>query len=164
MENPDGNPAEGKTPSLNRNNLEEDVPAETEQTVCQPDPSETVHELSPKTTPASTEKKKSANKEGEGAVQESLEFQDDPADTDYAPSKYMFGCNMMLYMTIERHVILYFLSLLSFAESQMKSAGTSYTSSRGRRIRKPVRRHFPLGELAMQLCSVVSTQTKDYVF
>lgn len=56
----------------------------------------------------------------------------------------------MLYMTSERHFILYFLSLLSFAESQMKSAGTSYTSSRGRRIRKPVRRHFPPGELAAQ--------------
>lgn len=107
VENPHGNPAEDKTPSLNQNNLEEDVPSETQQTVCQPDPAETppVQELSPKTTPASTQKKKSANKEGEGAVQDSLEFQDDPADTDYAPSKYMFGCNMMLYTTIERHFI-----------------------------------------------------------
>lgn len=91
-ENPYGNPAEVKTPSLNQNNSEEDVPTETQQTVCQPDPSEipSVQELSPKTTPASTQKKKSANKEGEGAVQDSLEFQDDPADTDYTPSKYMF--------------------------------------------------------------------------
>lgn len=91
-ENPHGNPAEDKTPSLNRNNLEEDVPTETQQTVCQPDPAQTplVQELSPKTTPALTQKKKPANKEGEGAVQDSLEFQDDPADTDYAPSKYIF--------------------------------------------------------------------------
>lgn len=91
-ENPQGDHAENKTPSLNRNNLEEDVPTETQQTVCQPDRAETppVQELSPETTPASTQKKKSANKEDEGAVQDSLEFQDDPADTDYAPSKYMF--------------------------------------------------------------------------
>lgn len=91
-ESPHGNPAEDKTPSLNRNNIEEDVPTETQQTVCQPDPAETPPDqvLSPKTTPASTQKKKSANKEGEGAVQDLLEFQDDPADTDYSPSKYMF--------------------------------------------------------------------------
>lgn len=66
--------------------------ADTEKAVSQPDPIETPQgqELSPRTAPASTQKKNSADKQGEVAVQDSLEFQDDPADTDYAPSNYIF--------------------------------------------------------------------------
>lgn len=111
-ENPTEDPSEDQRPALK---LVEDVGADTEKTVSQPDPIETPpdQELSPTTSPASTQKKNSADKQGEVAVQDSLEFQDDPADTDYAP------------------------------KSQVKYLGKSHTSSRGRRIRKPARRHFP---------------------
>lgn len=102
-ENPTEDPSEDQRPALK---LVEDVGADTEKTVSQPDPIETPpdQELSPITSPASTQKKNSADKQGEVAVQDSLEFQDDPADTDYAPSNYMFITllfvfNMMRYNT-----------------------------------------------------------------
>lgn len=102
-ENPLENPAEDQRPPLK---LVEDVGDDTEKTLSQPDPIEAPRgqELTHKTASVSTQKKISADKEGEVAIQDSLEFQDDPADTDYAPSNYMFmtlffAFNMILYIT-----------------------------------------------------------------
>lgn len=96
-ENPAENPAEDQAPALK---LVEDVGADTEKTVSQPDPIETPpgQELSPKTDSSSTQLKTSADKEGDVPVQDSLEFQDDPTDTDYAPSNYICITSLFVFI------------------------------------------------------------------
>ncbi|XP_017266672.1 zinc finger and BTB domain-containing protein 17 [Kryptolebias marmoratus] len=98
------------------NDLNKDVSADTQQTVCQPNPTETHRGRGrpPKTSQLSAQKTITVKKEVESSKPDASEFQDDPSDADYT------------------------------TKSQLKSSGSSsYMSSRGRRIRKPLRRNFP---------------------
>lgn len=96
-ENLSEHPVEGQTPALK---LVEDVGAGTEKTVSQPDAVETPQGQEPplKTDSASTPPKQSTDKEEEVAVHDSLEFQDDPADTDYAPSNYILFTLLFVFI------------------------------------------------------------------
>lgn len=91
-ESPPSTPAEDKEPTQNHENLEEDISTETQQTVSQPSPARTHSGQGrpPKTAPVSTQKKVPVKKEEESDVQDAPEFQDDPSDTDYTPSKCIF--------------------------------------------------------------------------
>lgn len=91
-ESPPGTPAEDKMPTQHQENLKEEITAEPQKTLSQPSPARTQswRRRPPKTTPVSTQKKVSVKKEEESAAQEVPEFQDDPSDTDYTPSKDIF--------------------------------------------------------------------------
>lgn len=80
--------------------LVENVGADTEKTVSQPDATETPQGQEPpaKTDSASTQLKEPADKEEEVAGQDSLEFQDDPTDTDYAPSNYILHTLLLVFI------------------------------------------------------------------
>lgn len=79
--------------------------ADTEKTVSQPDAVGTHQGQEPpsNTDSDSTLLKESTNKEEEVAVQDSLEFQDDPADTDYAPSNEI-SITLRLVFIMKLHV------------------------------------------------------------
>lgn len=91
-ESPSSTPADDKKPTQNPENLKEDISAETQRTLSQPNPARTQswRRRPPKTTPLSTQKKVSVKKEEESAALDVPEFQDDPSDTDYTPSKDIF--------------------------------------------------------------------------
>lgn len=113
---PPSTATENKEPTQNQGDLKEEIPAKTQQTFSQTNPTRTHSGRGrpPKTTPLCAQKTISVKKEDDSSAQDVPRFQDDPSDTDYTP------------------------------KSQFKSAGSSsYISSRGRRIRKPPRRNFP---------------------
>lgn len=91
-ESPPSTPADDKKPTQNPENLKEDISVETQKTLSQPNPARTQswRRRPPKTTSVSTQKKVSVKKEEESAALDVPEFKDDPADTDYMPSKDIF--------------------------------------------------------------------------
>lgn len=94
-ESPPSIPTEDNESTQSKDNLSEDredVSTETQQTASQPNPGR-IHSgrgRPPKTTPPSAQKKVSVKKEEGNATQDAPEFQDDPSDADYMPSKYIF--------------------------------------------------------------------------
>lgn len=91
-ENPPSIPTEDKESTQNQVSLKEDVSSETQRTVSPPCPTRPYSGRGrpPKTTPSSAPKKVSVKKEMEKEARDAPGFQDDPSDTDYAPSKYLF--------------------------------------------------------------------------
>ncbi|XP_030590257.1 zinc finger and BTB domain-containing protein 17 isoform X2 [Archocentrus centrarchus] len=109
-------PTEDKETTQSQEILEEEISAETQPPVSQPTPTKTHSGRGrpPKTASLLAQKKMSVKNEEEGGASDAPSFQDNPSDADYTP------------------------------KSPLKSAGgSSYMSSRGRRIRKPPRRNFP---------------------
>ncbi|KAM4563415.1 zinc finger and BTB domain-containing protein 17 isoform 2-T3 [Odontesthes bonariensis] len=101
------------TTSVEESKPSQDISADTQQTVSQPNFSRTHpgRGRPPKTTLLSAQKKISVKKDTETAAPR---FKDDPSDADYAPKSQL-----------------------------KSSGSSTYISSRGRRIRKPPRRNFP---------------------
>lgn len=88
-EDPSSILTEEKNSTENQVSLKEDISSETQQTVSQPCPTRphSSRGRPPKTTPSSAPKKMSISKETEKEARDAPGFQDDPSDTDYAPSK-----------------------------------------------------------------------------
>lgn len=91
-ESPSCTLADDNEPTQSKENSQEDTSSDTQQTVSQSIPARTCsgQGRSPKTTPVFTPEMLSIKKEEEIAVQNVPEFQDDPSDTDYMPSKCIF--------------------------------------------------------------------------
>lgn len=94
-EGPTSIPTEDPEPTGSKVSLEEDgedISNETQPTASQPNPTRNYSGRGRplKTTPLSAQKKITVKKEEASPAKDRHEFQDDPSDADYIPSKYIF--------------------------------------------------------------------------
>lgn len=87
-ESPPTTTAEDNEPTESQEDLREDAPVETQQTVSPPR-THPGRGRPTKLAPLSAHKKISVKKE-DGDTKSAPEYQDDPSDADYTPSKYTF--------------------------------------------------------------------------
>lgn len=94
-ENPPSISTEDKDATENQVSLKEDISSEIQQTASQPARPYSGRGRPPRTTASSASKKVLVKKDVEKEARDAPGFQDDPSDTDYAPSKYLFIWNVL---------------------------------------------------------------------
>lgn len=96
---PPSTPPEDKETPQSQDTLEDEIPAEAQQPVSQPNPTRTHSGRGrpPKTASFVSQKKMSLKNEEEGVASDASGFQDNPSDADYTPSKYTFTESVLNY-------------------------------------------------------------------